>query len=878
MAEMETKSPVSETKELTPEEKDGLAKAINNWIVENPKEFAHIKSVRKGLVENEEIRCDSIDLILKKSSNAQIFFNLKYTNDKIEIDHNLRDNRLGSTLEGVLNDLRKIKSNEKLDDAINNYCNNINIEELKDDKDQILNFLITAKNKRNITGPHLDNGLPATDDKCREAWRDHIVGLLIIGFVEYHKNKQKRKRSEIKKSEDIIKKCLSDWYNAPSHQSFNGVHPRFKEDFIDNKKDELIKEIIPIFKEKIIQEPLLNIISSLDEKQELVTVDDFPNMEKFAKELLFYANCSIKSDVYDGCTVENSSLDTGLELLEKLCLHLVESRKSAKSAITETKSGFKNIAQINENSEDFDVYFFRTLFLIGALKLCFKEAKSGVVFFTKDVNVIVKPFKNAKETDLINLTKNEPHYRMNHQGLFDRNNKKTNEATANCGKESINKSITIKKTQWCIVLIYFPDKGENMMEVVKETSFPGLENIDELWQDFIKKVPEIRSGNGDDDSGKTGDNEEDTSGTTPIVDTLQQNKQAFNDYKEKNKNDLFVGFGDLIDKVNEFVKVIDNLSYDEDKSLEGNKTVIDTEIRKIRIELDKLRKQSQISNDLKEFEKCKEEYIKEIQKLNCCDERCQELKENAQKDIIAQPFDDTKDLLINKSVLNKIYETLNTILQERIIFEDEKQSSLNELKRLEGKSQKGILLKKDATSKIEELAFDESKNLDANKAALKTIIEQLKSDLAKIGFLDIAKDKINISVQWVDKNWKWCALVLCTIVLGTVLMIVYNGDERVRIPTGEAVPSLESNEWRISEMDGKSVLESAEVRSADGSNTHYSLRHITETGKEIIVTFNIDWQMGTATSPELGEGKIEKDSKLNTIKITFEKWTIKKYY
>ena len=137
---------------------------------------------------------------------------------------------------------------------------------------------------------------------------------------------------------------------------------------------------------------------------------------------------------------------------------------------------------------------------------------------------------------------------------------------------------------------------------------------------------------------------------------------------------------------------------------------------------------------------------------------------------------------------------------------------------------------------------------------------------------------MNILTQWVDKNWKWCALVMTTIVLAVVLMNVYDGDHRVRVPSDEAIPSLEGNTWRVSIMDGKKVFESAEVNSISGSNTHYRMRHITNTGEEIIVTFDVNWQKGTVISPELGEGTIERNKKLNELKIIFEKWTITKNY
>ena len=140
------------------------------------------------------------------------------------------------------------------------------------------------------------------------------------------------------------------------------------------------------------------------------------------------------------------------------------------------------------------------------------------------------------------------------------------------------------------------------------------------------------------------------------------------------------------------------------------------------------------------------------------------------------------------------------------------------------------------------------------------------------------KKSKNIFNYWLKSNWKWCIGILLSIIVALVLMNIWRGDDTVKVPLGDSKPPLESNTWRISQMDGINVHESAEVFSVNGSNTHYGIRHITETGKEIVVNFDVDWQMGTVVSPELGEGKIERDDKLKELNLTFEKWTLKRNY
>ena len=199
---------------------------------------------------------------------------------------------------------------------------------------------------------------------------------------------------------------------------------------------------------------------------------------------------------------------------------------------------------------------------------------------------------------------------------------------------------------------------------------------------------------------------------------------------------------------------------------------------------------------------------------------------------------------------------------------------------LSGMQEKKVVIKSKYDSLISTIDKLERDNKQLNNQ-VNTLSDTEKKHIEQINLLqkEIEKKKwINICHQWWNNNWKWCIGMLLSIIVALTLMNVWRGDNTVKVPLGETTPSLESNAWRISKMDGINVNESAEVFSVNGSNTHYSIRHITETGKEILVNFEIDWQMGTVVSPELGEGKIERDNKMNELKLSFEKWTLKRKY
>ena len=294
--------------------------------------------------------------------------------------------------------------------------------------------------------------------------------------------------------------------------------------------------------------------------------------------------------------------------------------------------------------------------------------------------------------------------------------------------------------------------------------------------------------------------------------SLQQNQQSFNEYKADKKNGLYVEFGEFLKLIDEKVKVIDELPYKEDNTPDGNRKVIDAEVTKIRTELIYLRKEYKNEEDQKRFDEYKEDYKNKILKLRGSNKKSLELKENAKKD-------------------------------------------------------------------IEKQKYDKQKNLKENEENLKRIFDKLKDDLVKVGIWDDIKDWLNISFQWVDKHWQWCAGALCLIVIPVVLMSIFDGGNSVEISDGQAVPSLQGT-WRVRLMEGQNVNEGATITQAGENNTQYNIsiirNDIPDDSPNMDYKFetalSVDWQKGIVTSPDLGEGTIEKESRSKNLKIVFDKW------
>ena len=171
----------------------------------------------------------------------------------------------------------------------------------------------------------------------------------------------------------------------------------------------------------------------------------------------------------------------------------------------------------------------------------------------------------------------------------------------------------------------------------------------------------------------------------------------------------------------------------------------------------------------------------------------------------------------------------------------------------------------DMLGRIISIPYDEEKSLDGNKAAVDTMVTQIEKELVKIN------DPLRKIGAWVDKNWKWCAGLIAIVVISFAAINYFGNSNSVTVSEGEAAPSLQTS-WRVRLMNGEDVNDGATFTMVAGSNSQYNVEAISETGMVLNTTIIVDWQTGNVTSPDLGEGKIEKVNRSNKLKIVFDKW------
>ena len=138
--------------------------------------------------------------------------------------------------------------------------------------------------------------------------------------------------------------------------------------------------------------------------------------------------------------------------------------------------------------------------------------------------------------------------------------------------------------------------------------------------------------------------------------------------------------------------------------------------------------------------------------------------------------------------------------------------------------------------------------------------------------------------------WNWClahkrwgaiaAGVLAVLLVGTIAFKAINASEPDRRPEvvadGGTYPPLDGKTWIVREKNGGKIPAGkgrAEIRSMNFEATDYSMIVMTEMGPEEY-HFSYDRQKGTLSSPELGEGHVEKGHRIYKLKIIFEGWIL----
>ena len=211
--------------------------------------------------------------------------------------------------------------------------------------------------------------------------------------------------------------------------------------------------------------------------------------------------------------------------------------------------------------------------------------------------------------------------------------------------------------------------------------------------------------------------------------------KVFNEYKTTKKAaaDALVQDDDSIE-VRRLVSVaksdIDNIGYVASKSLDENKAAVDAVISRLTEEVNTERNKGA---DLKTFDNYKNEKISALGELVSDGDsfECTLLVTNAQIVIVALDYDEAKTLEQNKAAVDEIITKLNADLtkQRFTAYKNEKKDAARAL----GKASDSTAIKtliSTALSDIDAYAYDESKTLDQNKAAVDAIVTKLSEDIA----------------------------------------------------------------------------------------------------------------------------------------------------
>ena len=229
------------------------------------------------------------------------------------------------------------------------------------------------------------------------------------------------------------------------------------------------------------------------------------------------------------------------------------------------------------------------------------------------------------------------------------------------------------------------------------------------------------------------------------------NLEAFAQYKETKKNaaDALAQSGDseacqtliATAKTN-----IDGTEYDETKTRDENKAVLDEIITNLETALAAQRDADQLAANQAEFADYKAEQIAAVEAMaqEGDSQDCQTLISNAKDAIEALNYDGTKTLVENKAAVDAIVTQLGTDLTVQrnhdafASYQDEQITAVENMAET-GDSEASTKLITDAKAAIEDLIYDETKTLDENKEAVDDIVSQLEEDLAAQRAIDNAE-------------------------------------------------------------------------------------------------------------------------------------------
>ena len=238
-----------------------------------------------------------------------------------------------------------------------------------------------------------------------------------------------------------------------------------------------------------------------------------------------------------------------------------------------------------------------------------------------------------------------------------------------------------------------------------------------------------------------------TTAETAVEGIIESNKEAFAAEKTTQKNNAYSlakdGDSDASRKlIEDAKKAIDAIDFDNTKTLEDNKAALADIITKLTDNLTTQRAADKLASDKVAFE------VEKNTKQKVADALSEELDSDASKKLItdakaaieALTYDETKSLDVNKAAIEAVITSLKTDLgtqraedlatnKEAFGADKETQKKAADALAADGDSDASKRLIEDAKKAIDEPAYDETKSLDENKAALAAIVSKLKDEL-----------------------------------------------------------------------------------------------------------------------------------------------------
>ncbi len=235
--------------------------------------------------------------------------------------------------------------------------------------------------------------------------------------------------------------------------------------------------------------------------------------------------------------------------------------------------------------------------------------------------------------------------------------------------------------------------------------------------------------------------------------SLALRKAAFDDYKSEKKTaaGAMAQDGDsaaCAQLITDAQAAIDALPYDETKTLDENKAAADAIVDQLALDLAAQRAADQLAADKAAFEAYKTEQkgVADGMAQDGDSAASKQLIEDAKAAIGALPYDESKDLAGNKAAVDDIIDQLAIDLAaqraadaatakdaaDKAAFEaykTEKKGAADAMAQ-DGDSAECKKLISDAKADIGALVYDDTKDLDGNKARVDAIIDQLAADLA----------------------------------------------------------------------------------------------------------------------------------------------------